>query len=904
MFKRHFLVCSVVWGLLALLAINPSSRAGDDLSWAKPGINVEKSRINIKVASAFSPLTINQYTGTVITGLPALDAVADAFNVQNIEKCFILTDKDKSNASYDDVNRWFTVSLPEASDPVEVVTAYNRCAEIEGAELIPIKKSYYQPNDPRFRGMWHLSHCGFPAAWDVSHGSEEVIIGIIDGGIDMDADEQGGLTIHEDLAANLWVNWGEDANHDHVINFDDFNNRDDDHNGYADDFYGWDFTGRDNWPDDPWGVQNGHGSHVAGIASAVTDNNIGVSGAGFNCKLMIVGCSGPTDSTVSNTNPGIVYCAQNGADVINCSYGFNGPPSGQERDAIIFAQRAGVIVFAAVGNNDLEDNAHLNWHHYPAWYDSVIGVAASDANDNKCSFSNYGDIVDIVAPGENILSTFPRNSYQALQGTSMASPLAAGLGALYLSVEPGLCATQLITRMQQTAVDISARNQDTPGIRFRINADFLLNSTRPRLIVSSWSASDLDGDRDGKFEPMENGTIDLTIANEAGFHAAANAYWTLENDDPYVRIDRARGDIGQLNGGEQRRVAANQRPRFLVRWNSPPHYSTFRLTINSDEDNPAVQDIQLTIGRPLYLIVDDDEGANYQSYYHTDLDARPYVHDIWTVEDKGTPTLDALNEYSFVIWETGRVQEPLFDAEQTVIQEYLDGGGALILSSQYAGDYHGNQPLFSDYLHVRHVADNTNERSVSGVQGAPFAGQMQLLLVGGSAAGNNDSPSSMEPLEGAQAIFTYVPSRAVAATYYHNDVYQVAYLGFPLEAASGAGGTTPRVEFVNSVLNHFYQVGVNEPMADPLPQQFRVVGPWPNPFNAATSVRLELPLAADLSVRVLDPSGRLINTLAHDRFSAGAYILQWEANDTPAGIYFLKVNYNDQQRMSKVILLK
>ncbi len=881
-------------------------QADADCSWMKPGENVEAGQVYLKIAAAESPLKIEVRRGVAVTGIPSLDAVADMFGVYRIEKAFVLPKWVMDNPKAPDLNRVYIIYFSEQFGLSDIINAYQDCPEVEFAEFVSLNKLFYEPDDPRFRGQWHLTHCGFPAAWDVSRGSDDVVIGIVDSGIDMDAHDNHDMTIHEDLEANLWINWGEDFTGDGRIDLDDWNGCDDDENGYPDDFYGWDFTGRDNWPNDEWGVEGGHGSHVAGIVSAVTDNGTGVASAGFGCKLMITGNYARNNpDNIQNGYQGITYCASNGADIINISWGSDSRSNRVERDVIQFALGEGCAIFAGVGNDTTYDSFQRQTHFYPAAYHGVIGVGASNENDRKAYFSNWGDYTDLVAPGVSILSCWPHNTYRSTQGTSMSSPLAAGLGALMLSTVPELTADELLERMQLTGVDIQERNEDYPGIRYRINADYLLNSTHPHFELDDWSIEEWDGDHDGRVEPCEHILIHMTVSNHSGFADGHNVTFTLENDDPYIMLQRAQGNLGFIGSGSRRVVWNNEVPIFYVRWNSPPHYTTFTLTLNSDEGFASRFQLPLTVGQPLYLLVDDDDGTNYETYYISDFDELGLVYDLWSIADDGPLEIDRMGDYCFVVWETGTARQPLSQAEQDLLAGYLNRGGrSLLLSSQYIGDDNGDGRFFRDYLHAQHGDDSTGDPQLSGVGGHPITDGMSLLMIGGSGANDNQSPSSMEALDGAQAIFTYNRSGQVAGLYWANDTYQVIYLGFALEAASGLGGTTTRAEFLDHALGHFYAVEVEETSPERVPVDYSLEAPHPDPFNSTVTIGVSVPENGDYSLEVLDISGRLVDVLHRGYGTAGVYKLSWNAGRSPAGVYLFRLCWKGGSRLRKAVLVK
>lgn len=892
--------------------------AAEDYSWVKFGENVESSKLYFKIQTWVDKLKIDESSGVPQTGIQSLDAVALNYGIYNLEIFYQLQEKSMDNPYASHVIRWYVVDFPEDVDFFEIKAAYDACSEIEFTEFVPINKKCYIPEDPQYRIQWHLHQLGMASAWDVSQGSRDIVIGIVDSGIDMDAEDNGGMIIHEDLEANLWFNIGEDANGDgEYSGVEDWNEEDDDDNGYEDDFFGWDFEGRDNWPNDPWGAENGHGTHVAGCASAVTDNDFGVSSPGFSCALMVMGCYSRFNSeNISRGYEGLIYCAENGADIINLSWGNDARFNRNSNDNIQFALGEGSIIFAGAGNDDSLDTHERQVHFYPCAYDGVIGVGANNSRDNKTDFSNYGDYTDLIAPGVDILSTYPRNDFRSQQGTSMSSPVAAGVGALYMSVMPDVTNEELLEIMQQTAVDISGNNENFPGIRYRIDAAALLASTHPAYSIESWQIFELNGNQDGRPDPHERISLPMTISNLEGHVPATNVSLHLSNDDPRTQMQRSTIDIGDLAVGEQFEIGAYTAPIFAPAW-SHPRYTEFNVAITSDEGWEDNFKINMTIGHPYYLLVDDDNDdadedgeidyLDIDQFYHADLDSVPYVHEVYNVWKEGsTPDQDYLNSYPVVVWVTGNCINALSEDDILVLENYLDNGGNLLLVGQYLGNDHGDSDFFRDYLHVNHLEDSGGGRQVDGIAGTIFQ-DMLFLLVGGGAAGNSNSASTMEPLEGAQAAFNYHDTDDVAGTLYEEDGedgFKVMYLGFALEAASGLARTTLRKDFINLIVDHFFTVGIADNPTPEMPVDFELSNTWPNPFNAITNVKVSLPLSSQLKLEVIDIKGRTIESIFEGVKTAGHHSFSWNAGNLPTGEYFFKLTAGSKTAVQKVVLIK
>lgn len=297
------------------------------------------------------------------------------------------------------------------------------------------------PNDPDFSRQWGLQNNAQPGAdvhasdaWELSTGSEAVTVAIIDGGVDWR---------HPDLAENIWQNAGEDLDGDGVLVFlngqwqfdpDDQNGIDDDGNGFPDDFIGWDFANNDNNPYDD--SPNGHGTHVAGILGARTNNGTGISGVSWHSRIMpLKFLNQDSKGYVSDAVAAIDYALRMGAQVSNNSWGGYGY-SQALYEALNRTHEAAHAFVAAAGNNrGNNDERPL----YPASYDfdNLISVAASDQEDQLAAFSNYGpNSVDLAAPGVDIYSTLPGGRYGSLSGTSMAAPFVSGTLALMLAQGP------------------------------------------------------------------------------------------------------------------------------------------------------------------------------------------------------------------------------------------------------------------------------------------------------------------------------------------------------------------------------------------------------------------------------------------------------------------------------------
>lgn len=282
--------------------------------------------------------------------------------------------------------------------------------------------------DPKLYTNWGIKKTNAPTAWKISKGSKNIIVGIIDTGIDYN---------HEDLSYNIYRNPKEIPN----------NNIDDDKNGFIDDVVGWDFVHNDSLPYD----DHRHGTHVAGIIGAVGNNGIGISGINQEVTLLSVKAfDAQGNGEVATAIKAIEFAILQGAKVLNNSWGDYG--FSQALVDVVGQAEKTVTVVCAAGN---ETNNNDKTAVFPASIqkENVISVAASTSNDQLAMFSNYGEkTVHLAAPGEYIFSTVPDNKYEYLDGTSMASPFVAGASALILSKYPDLKPKEIKERLMSLVV--------------------------------------------------------------------------------------------------------------------------------------------------------------------------------------------------------------------------------------------------------------------------------------------------------------------------------------------------------------------------------------------------------------------------------------------------------------------
>ncbi|SDX32868.1 thermitase [Marininema mesophilum] len=337
-------------------------------------------------------------------GLQVKDRIIVKFKKDvSASKISSLHKKEESTVESKNKSLGFQVVKVHGQSAQQAIKDYNKMPDVEYAEPVIKYKAFWTPNDPLYASdQYGPQKMQVPAAWDVTKGSSDVKVAVVDTGVQFD---------HPDLKGQI--------------------------------LQGYDFVDNDNDAKD----EQGHGTHVSGTVAALTDNGVGVAGVAPNVKVLAVRV---LDENGSGTNEGvakgITYAADQGAKVISLSLGGSSPSKTLE-DSVNYAWNKGAVVVCAAGNSG---NTSPN---YPAYYEKAIAVAATNADDKKASFSTYGTWVDVAAPGENIISTVLGGGYDKYSGTSMATPHASGVAALLAS--QGRSNTEIRSTLESTADKIT-----------------------------------------------------------------------------------------------------------------------------------------------------------------------------------------------------------------------------------------------------------------------------------------------------------------------------------------------------------------------------------------------------------------------------------------------------------------
>ena len=435
---------------LIILFVNAVAAGSDGTIISKNGIGkFFADRIVITLTSdAPQLITGESKSGVAYSGIESLDLLCKQYRVSQIEQFY--PGKIRNESLRAAISRIYIFIFSDFPDLPAAMADFSTNSNVECADLYVVPEPYYTPNDPEIGQQWHLETTHAYQAWDIVRGdtTRHAIIAIVDTGVYWD---------HPDLAANIWINEAEDVNHNGIFDDADENGVDNDNNGYIDDVIGWDFGGPDDNPAEniPW-----HGTAVAGCASEVTDNNIDGASIGYAAKLMCVKATNQYNDLVY-CYQGIVYAADNGSDIINCSWG--SPSYSRANQNIINAvYNAGVSVVAATG-------ASSNII-YPGAYDHVVAVGATDENDLINWDTDDDSWVDLYAPGFNILTTWNHNAMISMDGTSLSSPIVCGLAALIMCWHPEYTPDQIEETIETSADSIGDLNPSHPNA-IRINCN-------------------------------------------------------------------------------------------------------------------------------------------------------------------------------------------------------------------------------------------------------------------------------------------------------------------------------------------------------------------------------------------------------------------------------------------------
>ncbi len=566
-----------------------------------------------------------------VTGISSLDRLLSLREVVVMEQYIPGSTPDDMDGDIILSNVYRLTLVSGRSDLDQIITNFHADPNVLYAEREVIYRLQYTPNDSRFGNQWYLPKISAPDAWELFDiaggdlpGSRNVVLASVDTGVQY---------THPDLKNRIWINQAEvppaifaavDSNSDGVVTVEEVTAYLTDYDGngttnlqdalhvtspfmdgvdgddwdnnsgtYIDDLLGWDVAGATTGPDpdnNPIGNTTGpmssdskmHGTHVAGVLAAQTNNATGMASVIFNGSIMSVKCLVDNDEEglVHNSTTAVLYAAKAGADVINMSYGGMGYSGTDQAAMNLSYDTYGAVLVSSAGNDNSSDN------FYPSGYDNVVSVAATTSNDLKASFSNYGSTIDISAPGVNILSTVytTAGSYQSWPGTSMASPIVASCIGLLKATHPEASNDWLVDNLLSSTDTIDHVNPNYVGQlgtgRVNIFAS-IARLTSPQLSYNSYSLSLTNDNGDGLLSPGESALMRINLFNSTGWLDAIGVTAVLRSGTEYVTVTDSTASYGDINNGN---IGVNIQDRyaFSVAEDSPSGLLPMELVVSSD----------------------------------------------------------------------------------------------------------------------------------------------------------------------------------------------------------------------------------------------------------------------------------------------------------------------------------
>ena len=863
----------------------------------------------------------------------------------------------------EDLRQIYRVTFDGSINPEILARKLSSIPGVEYAEPHYLRTTHLVPNDI-FSNKYQSYH-KFNDAWDITTGSNDVVIAIIDGGVNY---------FHEDLDAKVWTNPNETPD----------NGIDDDGNGFIDDIYGWDFwesgltfatLEEDN---EPLGEYSDHGSHVAGIAAAETNNGVGISSTGYDSFYMAVKVGGIEDDPTTNDDEsrmigfgydGILYATTMGADIINCSFG--GPDySATEQYVITFATDFGALVVASSGN----ENTDLP--SYPASYIDALSVGSVETTNSRASYSNYGYTVDVMATGSSIYSATENksNTYGRKSGTSMSSPVVSGLAALVKSEHPDWSPRRLATHIRGTSNRLGASYKVGNGA---VDAVAALTDSIPGIIISSYEISGVEG------EPLKlggSGTVNFTLKNYG--ETTSNLTLTISAEQEDIEITTTTTiSVGELASEDSTNLS-------------------FEFSLPEDFDLTST---------PVFIVNFEDDAFDYSDFGPIQVDALDYgiiaANNIrmsfggngtigYGSPSEGTGGIGFLpGDFGNVLFEGGIVMSgkqslvastvrnedgydrdfdalDIFGVRSPGILATEDGSGAFssndssqlenldIILNTYAFDEDGiENVVFSQYEISNNSTSNWGhfyfgifvdwDINDYGNNSIDFDEENNFMYVYDDTEGSNFPYIAIVPMQEVSAHLAMDNAYSGNPTNFQFNLYdgytdrEKRYSLFAGDSVTSVSNTDIS-ELVasgpyilgrdNTIrLGFFYAYGetleelqsqiaaarAKDPFdVDPLgtytsledeaelPFTTKLNQNYPNPFNPSTELSFDLAETGFTELSVYNINGQKVKTLVNGRMNAGQHAIQFDASTLASGVYLAVLKTNSTTQTIKLTLIK
>lgn len=878
--------------------------------------------------------------GTVSLGVSEFDAVSTEYAVSGLRAQFPGADTDPYGAEF---SRYYVAKI-ETGDLQAAMEAFRKLPIIESVEPIAIHTVMATPNDGTYPSQWHLNRANdqdmdAPEAWNIETGKTNIIVAILDTGVRYYHKDLGGSgassTNPTGADGNMWINWAEKNGTAGV---------DDDGNGYVDDWVGYDFvtgitsgcwsgedcTTADNDPRD----FNGHGTHCAGNVGAMNNNGYatcspsGGWGAGTNTptgngvKVMAlrIGYSGSylgqevgyvrMDFAAS----AFYYAARNGAKIASCSWGSSNT-SGLGAAIDTFLNRGGII-FKAAGNDGTQTA------DYMCGRTDIVSVAALDTNGCKADFSTYGTWVDISAPGTGIVSSYhyhadAANDYVAtLDGTSMATPLAASVAALIWSKNPTWTAAQVKTQLFASADTISTLscNSSYAGRlgSGRVNAYRAVNTGTPCAVTANFTGTPTTG-----CAPLNVSFTDASTGSPTSWSWTFGDGGTSTAQNPSYSYAAAGTYTVTLTVGNGTCQNTLTRTNYVTVSAVP--VAAFTGAPTSGTAPLAVTFTNQSTGNPTSYSWNFGDGGTSTAASPTYSYATPGTYTV-TLTATNSCGSDQEIKTNYITVSAATWVTITSDNFETGMGTYTDGGadmarytGTNSHQGSYSADIQDNSGTASSFYH-------TSTYNVTAYQRL----EVDFWFRGVSMESGEDFWVQYYNGTTWQTVATY----AFGTTYLNNTFYHVVV---SIPRTTYTFPTNARIRFMcdasdnnddvyideiifrgSASASAFSSGGAEESVASNggiLPESMELSQNYPNPFNPSTTIDFSLPTAGQVSLEVYNILGVKVATLVNGALTAGRHSVVWNSTTdggepVSSGVYFYRLVTEDQVLSRKMMLLK
>lgn len=935
---KNFYILSLIFVIFGLAYI-PANSQHFRLPAHLTQDDFEQHKIILKVKPAY-----NASCRTTSIDLKKLNDVFENAGVASLKKKFPnhkspATERNIHGEKFIDLSAIYEVTFNPGTPLVKTINSMLATGLVEYAEPSYKMELLYNPNDPDTASQYYLGLIRAYDAWDISKGDSNFVVGVTDTGTDLD---------HPDLAAGIKYNYA-----------DPINGIDDDNDGYIDNFMGWDVGQNDNDP----GIDVVHGSFVCGLAGAVTDNATGIAGTGFNTRYLPVKIS--NNGALTAAYDGIVYAADHGCAVINCSWGgFGGGEFGQD-----------IVDYATINKNSLVIGASGNSFNenpfFPASYKNVLSVTGTNATDTKWVNSSYGAFVDISAPGEAVFSTIWDDNYSFSSGTSFAAPIVAAAAALIKTQYAFYTPMQLAEQLRATADDIYQVPGNAPFInklgKGRLNMYRALTENPKSVRMEDLQITD---NNDDAFAGDD--TLDITVFLKNYLQPLSNLNVTLTCNDPNINIITASinpGAMGTLSTYDNSAtpfravigtsVPFNTKVTFTLNFTDGAYtdWQIFDLVVNVDYINVLVNDVGTSItskGRIGYNIIqgqgigftyNDGSSIWYEGGFLAGTDTSkvsdhlfgvptsvveddflsminvrriiPSVYSDFDLDSRFNDDNAGPNQLDVEINQNTYAWSSPADSKYIIVEYTILNSGASQLNNLYAGIYGDwdignvtdNKGEYDAGLKMGYVYNTGTPVIYAGVKQLSGASNVCYALDNDGASGSIYIYDGFSNAEKFTSLSTQRSSAGTAGS--GNDVSMTVSSG-PHTIAAGdsvivafallAGDDLASIQASANAAQIKYNTLNTISIPDPLVPG--LMQNYPNPFGISTTINFTVANYEKVKLEIFDIRGSIVATLADGMYAAGKYDVEFNTAGRGDGLYYCRMTNGDASAVIKMVSIK